>query len=205
MVGSDRDTNPVPQRRAASRDRQQSLPRVHSPRPSLPERFGSYSLASYATIMEPVELALSLRAGLTAWRAADEHADRRALAKAMRDNWDRRIGGAKFGGVWSIAQARMNPCHPASLAARDIGRSSWTGSTVTVEHAIPIRQLFDAFMAAESAIEMQPVIDAYYVAVVTRAEDARLRAAGLQSTMPHGWRWGDDPLARWRSVGIEVA
>jgi hypothetical protein len=98
----------------------------------------------------------------------------------------------------------VNPRHPASLAALGLGRSHWTGSTVTVEHALPIRLMFDAFMAAESPAEMQSVIDAYRVAVVTRAEDARLRSAGLQSTMPAGWKGGDDPMARWHSGGITI-
>ena len=159
----------------------------------------------YAAVMDPVDLALALRDGLVAWRTADDHVDRRALAKAFRDNWDRRIGKAKFGGVWSIAQARANPRHPASVTALEIGRSRWTGATVTVEHALPIRLLFDAFMEAESAEAMQSVIDAYHVAVVTRAEDGRLRQAGLLSTMPSGWQCGDDPMARWHSVGIVVA
>ncbi len=72
-----------------------------------PRRSGLDLTPSPDTLLPPVELALSLRAGLTALRAADEYVDRRALAKAMRDNWDRRIEGAKFGGVQSIAQAKM--------------------------------------------------------------------------------------------------
>jgi hypothetical protein len=154
--------------------------------------------------MDPLEQALSLRAGLVAWRAVDTGADRRALSKALRDNWDRRIGRAKFGGVWSIARARQNMRHPASREALGIDRTSWTKANVTVEHAVPIRVMFDHFIAADNDEKMETVIDAYHVAVITLAEDVRLRETGLHSKMPAGWQLGDDPLARWRQVGIEV-
>jgi hypothetical protein len=148
--------------------------------------------------------ALALRAGLLAWKAQDRFVDRRALAKAMRDNWDRRIGRAKFDGVWSLAQARANPHHPASREALAIDRSNWTGSNVTVEHAVPIRVLYDAFIVASNRSAMAAVVEAYHVAVVTKEEDRRLRKAGLVSKMPNGWTWGDDPFARWQEVGIFV-
>ncbi len=99
---------------------------------------------------EAIDQALSLRRGLLAWRNADPHVDRRGLIKAMRDNWDRRIGLLKFGGVWSVAMARSNERHPASCAAHAIGRTNWSGRLVTVEHAVPIRVLFEEFLDAET-------------------------------------------------------
>ena len=120
--------------------------------------------------------ALGLHAGLSAWRNADPAVDDRALSKAFRDNWDRRIGALKFGGVWSISMARGNPRHPARLAALEIPRQDWTGRNVTVEYAMPVGVLCRRFM----------------------------RAAGLQKDMPPGWEWGGDPFARWKAVGIEV-
>ena len=153
---------------------------------------------------EAIDQALSLKLGLLAWRNADPHVDRRALMKAMRDNWDRRIGLLKFGGVWSVAMARSNERHPASRQALTLGRATWSGRTVTVEHAVPIRVLFEAFLEAETRDRMQDVVASYHVAVVSREENSRLGAAGLASTMPKGWVWGDDPQARWRAVGVEV-
>ena len=151
-----------------------------------------------------LETALSLRAGLKAWAKADGDVKCTSLKKAFRDNWDRRVGGEKFGGVWSIPTARKNPKHPASRAAVGIPRNEWTGSTVTVEHAIPIKVMFDLFWQAQTDADMQTIIDAYAVAVVTKEEDERLRDIRLGQSMPEGWRFGDDPLARWRRVGIEV-
>lgn len=104
-----------------------------------------------------------------------------------------------------MSMARSNARHPASSAALKLDRTSWTGKVVTIEHAIPIRVLFEAFLAAESEHPMREVIDNYHVAVVTREKDGRLRAAGLASKMPEGWTWVDDPKARWRAVGIEVS
>jgi len=153
---------------------------------------------------ELLEAGLALRAGLRAWAENDPFVERPALSKALRDNWDRRIGGLKFGGVWSVAKARQNKLHPASVAALKIDRSDWTGQTVTVEHAVPITVLYDVFMAANTHALMDAVLRAYNVAVVTREEDRRLRMAGLSRSMPVGWQWGDDPYARWHAVGISV-
>ena len=149
-------------------------------------------------------LAMELQAGLRAWKSADASVDRRALAKAMRDNWDRRVGGSKFGGVWSVSKARTNLGHPASREALAIPRHAWSGANVTVEHAVPVAVLFDAFWKASNADEMGEVVEAYCVAFVSRHEEALLREAGLTSRMPKGWVWGDSPLARWKAVGIQV-
>lgn len=148
--------------------------------------------------------AVALRAGLVAWKLHDRFVDRQALSKALRDNWDRRIGGTKFGGVWSLSKARTNPRHPASINALAIGRSNWKKGIVTVEHAIPVDVLFDRFLDASSRDDMTDLIEAYHVAVVTTEEDKNLTKAGLRKQMPQGWSWGDDPLARWQQVGIVV-
>ena len=86
-----------------------------------------------------------------------------------------------------------------------IGRGNRCGQTVTVDHAIPVNVLFDLFWRAETAGDMQAVIDAYAVAVITREENMRLNAAGLRSGMPDGWKSGDEPRARWNTVGIEIS
>lgn len=44
-----------------------------------------------------------------------------------------------------------------------------------------------------------------FVAVLLRSEDQRLRDAGLSGKMPNGWSWSDDPLERYRAVGIELS
>ena len=86
-----------------------------------------------------------------------------------------------------------------------IGRGNRCGQTVTVDHAIPVNVLFDLFWRAETAGDMQAVIDAYAVAVITREENMRLNAAGLRSGMPDGWKSGDKPRARWNTVGMEIS
>lgn len=155
--------------------------------------------------MTGLETARNLRAGLLGWQAADAEVSTSRLAKAFRDNWDARVGMAKFGGVWSIAKARQNLMHPASGEALRIPREDWSGANVTVEHAVPIKVLYPAFMAADTDDQLQAVIAAYNVAVITLQEDRSLRALGLASAMPEGWQWGDDPFARWSMAGIKVA
>ena len=151
-----------------------------------------------------LQTALRLQAGLKAWAASDPEVSESSLAKAFRDNWDRRVGKKKFGCVWSIVQARGNPRHPASKAALRIPRNEWSGDRVTVEHAIPVKVMYGFFGKAQTDRDMLKIIEAYTVAVVTKEEDKRLTDAGLGSSMPEGWRLGEDPLARWSRVGIEV-
>jgi len=157
-----------------------------------------------------VDKALALREGLKAWLEKDRYlhdgdpTESPSLQKAFRDNWDRRVGGEKFGGVWSIAKAKSNGDHPASEEANTIPKADWSKRTVTVDHAIPVRVLFDLFWRAETRGDMERVTDAYWVAVITKDENDRLNAAGLKQEMPKGWHFGDDPRARWNEVNIDV-
>lgn len=160
--------------------------------------------------MGALENAVHLRSGLKAWFDSDccfhggDPVRNSRLRKAFRDNWYVRVGAEKFGRVWSIGAARRNRKHPASREALKIPRGSWSSQTVTVDHAIPVSVLFAHFWAAETRAAMQAVIDAYAVAVVTKEENGRLKAAELKASMPADWRFGDDPLARWNTVRIEV-
>ena len=72
------------------------------------------------------------------------------------------------------------------------------------EHAIPAGVIRSALLAGpRTADVISPALrDAGPVAVLLRTEDARLREAGLNAKMPDGWVVGDDPLARYREVGI---
>ncbi len=153
-----------------------------------------------------VDKAWALRMGLKAWLEEDPYLhdgdpiESSRLQKAFRDNWDARIGAEKFGGVWSIAKARSNDHHPASEEAKTIPKAAWSKQTVTVDHAIPVKVLFGMFWRAETRCEMEAVIEAYAVAVITKDENNRLNAAGWRQTMPNGWQPGDCPLARWEGV-----
>ena len=157
-----------------------------------------------------LEKTLQLQAGLKAWFDSDRYlhdsvpTKNPRLQKAFRTTGMPGLVPEKFGGVWSIQRAKKNPRHPASREALNIRRENWTGKTVTVEHAIPVNVLFTFFWDAETPDDMQAIIDAYAVAVVTKEEDERLNAAGLRETMPLGWWFGDDALARWNKANIEV-
>lgn len=106
--------------------------------------------------------------------------------------------------MWSIDKAKTNLLHPASAEALKIDRWAWTGKIVTVDHAIPVKVLFSHFWDADTSHDMQAVIDAYAVAVITKQEDGYLNDLGLKAEMPDGWRFGDDPLVRWKMARIEV-
>jgi hypothetical protein len=75
------------------------------------------------------------------------------------------------------------------------------------EHSIP------ASLVRARLLNLQPVREdvaqilaaAGPVAMLLREEDDVLRRSGMRSSMPVGWRWGDDPLARYRAAGITMA
>ena len=154
--------------------------------------------------MTALVFAKALQKGLNAWQANDQFVDNSCLAKAFRDNWDKRIGKEKFGGVWSIQKAKSNLQHPASIKSIEIKRKYWTGKTVTVDHAIPVKVMFSYFMNASSDSDLQRLIDAYSVAVITREEDSILNALKLKDSMPENWDWDKDPTIRWKMANIKV-
>jgi hypothetical protein len=74
------------------------------------------------------------------------------------------------------------------------------------EHAVPAGVLRAELLRTSGDDQriLEILKDAGPVAVLLRTEDQLLRAAGLGSRMPDGWRIGDDPLARYQAVGIRV-
>jgi hypothetical protein len=75
------------------------------------------------------------------------------------------------------------------------------------EHAVPAGVLRSELLEAnENTQRIEEILKgAGPVAVLLREEDDRLRTAGLRSRMPQGWHVGDDPLARYHAVGIELS
>ena len=75
------------------------------------------------------------------------------------------------------------------------------------EHTIP------ASLVRNRLLSIQPVRNdvaevlaaAGPVAMILRQEDDLLRIHGLRSQMPQGWKWGDDPLARYHVAGLQIA
>jgi len=74
------------------------------------------------------------------------------------------------------------------------------------EHAVPAGVLRAELLGAggDEQRVSEILLEAGPVAVLLRTEDELLRAAGLGSRMPEGWRIGDDPLARYHAVGIRL-
>jgi hypothetical protein len=75
------------------------------------------------------------------------------------------------------------------------------------EHAVPAGVVREALLAAPATDEAvtRCLLAAGQVAVLLRAEDARLREVGLASKMPSGWSLGDDPLARYEVADIVLS
>ena len=81
------------------------------------------------------------------------------------------------------------------------------GNPFIYEHAVPAGVIRDTLLTGPRTADAisQTLRDAGPVAVLLRTEDARLREAGLNARMPGGWVVGDDPLARYKEVGIVLS
>jgi hypothetical protein len=75
------------------------------------------------------------------------------------------------------------------------------------EHAVPAGVLRTALLAVSGNDQLikEILMGAGPVAVLLRTEDDRLRIAKLRSRMPKEWRVGDNPLARYHAVGIQIS
>lgn len=75
------------------------------------------------------------------------------------------------------------------------------------EHAVPagfVREELLKIFNNPAAIS-QTLSSAGQVAVLLRHEDQQIREAGLNSKMSFGWKFGDNPLARYEAVGIQLS
>ena len=82
-----------------------------------------------------------------------------------------------------------------------------TGSPFKYEHVIPAAIIRKALLecdGAESTVK-EILQQSGFVAVLLRDEDDKLRSAGLNARMPGSWQIGDDPMARYNAVGIEIS
>jgi len=118
-----------------------------------------------------------------------------AYSKALREPvhflWERREGSKE-----ECAAYR-------SRAARGL---SFRNRELVFDHSVPFRVLQEKLMklqpvtpeAVRHLLERHSV-----VALITKEEDDRLNAAGLNRKMPPGWD-KKNPLARYEAVGIEL-
>ena len=76
---------------------------------------------------------------------------------------------------------------------------------ITYEHPIPSKVVFDLILKAKSEIEIIDILKKTdYIVILSHYEDEKLRAKGLISSMPEGWRYGDNVFARYKKANIEV-
>lgn len=78
---------------------------------------------------------------------------------------------------------------------------------LTHEHTIPLR-LFAEKVLSLGTSDKEPIRELFNnycrAAIVTREEDRKLDSAKLRSAMPPEWCFGEDILARYGVVGIEL-
>ena len=76
---------------------------------------------------------------------------------------------------------------------------------ITYEHPIPSKVVFDLILKAKSEIEIIDILKKTdYIVILSHYEDEKLRAKGLISSMPEGWRYGDNVFVRYEKANIEV-
>lgn len=75
------------------------------------------------------------------------------------------------------------------------------------EHAIPARIVREElFRLKPTQKEVLKVLrKSGPVVIILRKENELLRKSGLNQDMPNGWKWGGNPLARYRIAGINIS
>jgi len=74
------------------------------------------------------------------------------------------------------------------------------------EHSIPASIVRNQLLSVEPSEENILKILSFSgsVAMILRTEDELLKNNKLAKTMPTGWNWGDNPLARYQACGINI-
>jgi hypothetical protein len=74
---------------------------------------------------------------------------------------------------------------------------------LVLEHVIP-RGLIAKELLAEEPPDLPAFLDEHFrAAVVTKADNAQLNAAGMRIRMPASWALGQDPWVRYREAGLD--
>jgi hypothetical protein len=116
----------------------------------------------------------------------------KALREPVHFLWERRGGKTKAG----------IPCYRSKAS---VGLGFGEGQLV-YDHAIPFRYLQSELLQLDDVTPeaVRDVLLRYEIRVlITKSENMRLNASGLQAKMPPTWD-GTDPLARYKAVGIEL-
>jgi hypothetical protein len=96
----------------------------------------------------------------------------------------------------SAAAAAVAALHPDDLGRR-----------LTHEHTVPLSLLSEKVLSLETG-DRETIRDTFRThcraALLTKEEDRKLSGAKLRSRMPPGWSSGEDVLARYSAVGIEL-
>lgn len=92
---------------------------------------------------------------------------------------------------------------------KEYARSRYYGknSPVMYEHSIPTSVVRSVLLGQEPSDSSVKYVlqSAGEVVVVMRREDEQLGAIGLTKKMPEGWKYGDDPYARYAEAGIRLS
>ncbi len=93
----------------------------------------------------------------------------------------------------------------AALASAQYPRER--SKRLTHEHTVPLNLLAEKVFSVD--IDDREALYEIFskncrAAILTKEEDGKLNSAGLRSIMPPGWSFGDNILARYSHVGIEL-
>ena len=112
-----------------------------------------------------------------------------------------------------LTQPRVRSKYPTSSLWSADARASYRADPkkcrLVMEHSQPVglvlRNLVEGTTTTANEIAEILRSSLGVFVVVSRAEDQSINAAGFRQRMPQGWKPGDDPMARYRAAGLDVA
>ncbi|EDM70960.1 hypothetical protein RAZWK3B_16225 [Roseobacter sp. AzwK-3b] len=133
------------------------------------------------------------------FRLLRPHTWETVFAHALREHFDTIVGWKKYGVNVFTTKGRASLPHSVQAKQR-------RDAALHREHVVPIKVLVRGAMNAVSVDEMNMILDAYSLSIITADEHSALSHAypHARDEMPDGWKFGDDPLERYRRAGIEM-
>jgi hypothetical protein len=112
---------------------------------------------------------------------------------------------------WTVDGVSSNGTVVVDAAKADVTmwpitrRAQATAADRIHEHVVP-RVVITRHLIEQRMMDVDEIVTALrrhcLAAVVTEADDDELNRHRLRESMPDGWRWGDDPWARYRAANL---
>jgi hypothetical protein len=103
----------------------------------------------------------------------------------------------KFRGVATQLTKRIGFAYTSDAARELIGGFD-------IDHAVVLCMVHDEIMELHTEVEIEMLLRQNVIGVKLTTKEHKELNKSYKQHMPEGWKWGDDPLARYKAIGLKV-